>query len=95
MPAYLLAVLDVHNAEGIKAYQARVPDVVAQFGGRYLARGGEHTVYEGNPPGSRFVVIEFPDRAAADRFYQSPEYQEIIESRTQNSTGYLAVVDGV
>ena len=49
---------------------------------------------EEGAPGSRFVVIEFPDRAAIRRFYDSPEYQEIVGIRTGASSGFLAAVDG-
>lgn len=95
MPAYLIGVLDVFDPENIKEYQAKVPAVVEKFGGRYLVRGGESEVFEGQPPGSRFVTIEFPDRAAIDRFYKSPEYQEIVGLRTRAAGGFLAAVDGV
>ena len=49
---------------------------------------------EPGAPGDRFVVIEFPDRAAIRRFYDSPEYQEIVGIRTGASKGFLAAVDG-
>ena len=62
------------------------------IGGPCLARG-----YLNKPEltASRFVTIEFPDRASIERFYNSPEYQEIIELRTRASSGFLAAVDGV
>jgi uncharacterized protein (DUF1330 family) len=40
-------------------------------------------------------VIEFPDVAAARRFYDSPEYQAIIGLRHRASKGRLILVDGV
>ena len=95
MPAYIIGSIEITNPESYKEYGARVPDVVAKFGGRYLVRGGEHEMLEEGAPGSRFVVIEFPDRAAIRRFYDSPEYQEIVGIRTGASSGFLAAVDGV
>jgi uncharacterized protein (DUF1330 family) len=92
--AYIIGVIDIHHLDNYKEYGARVPEVVEKFGGRYLVRGGEHEMLEEGAPGSRFVVIEFPDRAAIRRFYDSPEYQEIVGIRTGASSGFLAAVDG-
>ena len=36
-----------------------------------------------------------PRRATAKRFYQSPEYQEILKIRLSASSGWLFLVDGV
>lgn len=94
MPAYVVGVLKVQNAEGIKDYQSKVPAVIEQYGGRYLVRGGENEALDGVAPGDRFVVLEFPDRAAARRFYDSPEYQAIVGGRLGNSEGFLVAVDG-
>ena len=95
MAAFIIGVIDITNPDTYKEYGARVPAVVAKFGGVYRVRGGDHEMLESEAPGSRFVVIEFPDRAAIRRFYDSPEYQEIVGIRTSASTGFLAAVDGV
>lgn len=94
MPAYLIGLFRTPVPAELAEYQARVPGVVAQYGGRYVVRGGDHEVLEGEPPGDRYVVVEFPDRDAVKRFYESPEYQAIIGLRTSASHGFLAAVDG-
>lgn len=50
---------------------------------------------EGDPDAHRLVVIQFPNFAAAQAFYNSPEYQEIIPLRTEVSDGSLLIVEGV
>jgi uncharacterized protein (DUF1330 family) len=41
MPAYFVVELDVSNPEAMAAeYGAAVPATIAQYGGRYLTRGG-------------------------------------------------------
>ncbi len=95
MPAYLIGIFETDEPEKLREYQARVPEVIAQYGGRYVVRGGEHEVLEGQPPGSRYVVVEFADRKQAKRFYNSPEYQAIVGLRTGASHGFLSAVDGV
>ena len=75
-------------------YVAAVGDTIAKHGGRYLARAGTTKIVEGGPEPKIIVILEFPDAAAFDRFYNSPEYQKILPHRLQNSTGRLFTVEG-
>lgn len=96
MAAYILALVEVTDAEAYKAYSDRTPGVIAQYGGRFLVRGGgERRILEGAWPESRTVIIEFPDRAAAERFYDSRDYQDILPLRQAASRGRLCLLDGV
>lgn len=94
MSAYIIAQLDVHDPQAAKAYQQAVPPLLARFGGRYLVRGGAVDVLEGDWRVPRLVIIEFPDREAARRFYDSPEYQEILPLRLDACSGDLVIVEG-
>ena len=94
MACYTVGHITVTNMEGYKEYAAQVPAIIAKHGGRYLVRGGHATDVEGAMPGDRHVVLEFPDRAAAESFYNSPEYQAILPIRLANSTGVMTIVDG-
>jgi uncharacterized protein (DUF1330 family) len=95
MPAYLVAEMEVSDPETYVRYRAQVPEVIAAHGGRFLVRGGPAEAKEGTPPAGRVVVIEFPDMAAAHRFYDSPEYQAILPLRLRASQGRLYLVQGV
>lgn len=92
--AYLIGQITVTNPEAYAVYSAQVPHTIAAFGGKYLVRGGQATQLEGFAQGERNVVIEFPNREAAQAWYNSEAYQTIISHRTNNSTGALALVDG-
>jgi uncharacterized protein (DUF1330 family) len=94
MPAYIIGEIEITDPETYKRYTARTPDVIGKHGGRFIVRGGDGEAVEGSPP-KRVVVIEFPDRATAKRFYHSPEYQEILKIRLSASKGRLFLVDGV
>lgn len=94
MAAYLLADLNIHDLEGMEKYRERVPAIIAQFGGRYLVRGGEMQVLEGDREPSRIVIVEFPDLATVRRFYKSPEYAEILPLRLKSCDGHALIVDG-
>jgi len=95
MPAYLVGEIEITEPEGYALYTARTPAAIAAHGGRFLVRGGAVEAKEGAPPAGRVVVIEFPDMAAARRFYDSPEYRAILPLRLAASRGRLYLVDGV
>ncbi len=94
MTAYVIAQIEVKDPEAYKRYTDRTPGVIEQYGGRFIVRGGNPEVLEGKLAGSRVVVIEFPDRAAAERFYHSAEYQEILPLRLNVAGGALCIVEG-
>jgi uncharacterized protein (DUF1330 family) len=74
MAGYLIANIEVTDAAGFEEYRQKVMPVIAQFGGRYIVRGGDLRRLEGNLPINRLVVLEFPTLEAAQRFYDSAEY---------------------
>lgn len=93
MPAYLIVNGDVHDPAGYEEYKRRAAPLVAEHGGRYLARGGATAALEGEwlP---RLVVVEFPSYDVALRFYHSPGYQEAAAVRQRCSRSSLVIVDG-
>ena len=69
--------------------------MIAQFGGRHIARGGRVVTFEGPEEIRRVVIAEFPDFDTAERCYRSAQYQAIIGHRAGNSTFEFTLVDGV
>lgn len=94
MAAYIIGEIQITDLDAYKRYTAQTPGVIKKYGGRFIVRGGNGEALEGPAP-NRVVVIEFPDRAAAKRFYDAPDYQEILKIRLGASTGRLMLVDGV
>jgi uncharacterized protein (DUF1330 family) len=39
-------------------------------------------------------VLEFPDKAAAEAWYSSPEYQSVVHPRHQSAEGTAVIADG-
>lgn len=95
MAAYVLAQLNIHDPEGFQRYREKVPAVIKQYGGRYLVRGGETFSLEGELSAPRLVIIEFANREAAEAWYSSPEYQEILPLRLNAAKGTAVIVDGI
>jgi uncharacterized protein (DUF1330 family) len=93
--AYVIAIIDITNAEAYKEYAQQVPATIAKYGGRYLMRGGAMELREGEWPGQRTVILEFPSLARAREWYDSPEYRPVREIRQANSRGRIAIFEGV
>ena len=95
MPAYLIARIEVTNWSRYKEYTQLTPGVIAQYGGRFLVRGGSVVSLEGPAESGRIVVIEFPTLDQAKTFYNSPEYTKVKALRAGAATGQFIAVDGV
>ena len=95
MPAYLIARVDLHDQAAYEDYRRQVPAVIAAYGGRYLVRGGETEVLEGDWPALRTVVLEFPTMAALKTFWDSPEYRPLRALRERAATSSIAAIQGV
>ena len=95
MPAYWLARSRIYDPVEYKRYTDLVPDIIAKYNGKVLARGGRHTHLEGSLYYQRHVVIDFPTLEDAVACHQSPEYQEARLFRL-NGVGdnELVIVEG-
>jgi uncharacterized protein (DUF1330 family) len=93
--AYALCYLrDVQLGSEILEYLEKIDATMAPYGGRFLVHGGRVTGLEGEWNGD-IVILEFPDRASAEQWYESSAYQEILRLRTEHSNSVAAIVDGV
>ena len=95
MPAYFMVQLQITDAERFKEYATQVPATIAQYGGRYLVRGGEYQVLEGEWPRRRHVVLEFPSAEQARAWYDSDEYAPLKALRLSASEGAGILIEGV
>lgn len=95
MTAYLISDVTIRDPGAFERYRTRAAASIKAFGGRYLVRGGEITVLEGQHRPSALVVVEFPDTETIQRWYGSPEYALALELRDQALVRSLIVVDGV
>jgi len=76
-------------------YQQVVGPMVERFGGRYVLMGGGAQVLEGAwTDGGGAVISEWPDRATALRFWNSPEYAAAKKLRAGTGAFQVVLVDG-
>lgn len=94
MSAYVIAQLNVFDAETFAAYRDQVPATIAAFDGDYVVRGGGMETLEGEMPYSRVVVIRFPDMARAKAWHSSQIYNGPKALRQAAADGLLILVEG-
>ena len=80
MPAYMIVTAKIADREAfIHGYGAAAAKLVEQFGGKYVLRAPGAELLEGSFGakdfgGASVVISEWPDKAAAHIFWNSPEY---------------------
>jgi uncharacterized protein (DUF1330 family) len=96
MPAYVIAsVTDAWDHDKLVEYREANTAAVAKHNGRFIARGGQLAILEGDYEPIRVVIIEFRDLAAAKGWYESDDYAPLRELRRSASDTDIFVVEGV
>jgi uncharacterized protein (DUF1330 family) len=94
MKAFVIAAETPKDESVFSEYRKAVPATLEAFGGKFIVRGGDLKLLEGEWPHARLVIIEFPSREAAEGWYRSPEYQKIIGLRLSSTVTNLIIVEG-
>lgn len=81
MRVYFVAQITIHDEAEYNKYLDQADEVFSRFRGKYLAVDSNPAVLEGEWNHGRMVLIEFPDEAAFEEWYASPEYQSILQHR--------------
>lgn len=75
---YMLITAKIHDREAfIAGYATATAPLVERFGGRYVMRAPGAELIEGDfGDGASVAISEWPDKATALKFWNSPEYSE-------------------
>ncbi|HVF39870.1 MAG TPA: DUF1330 domain-containing protein [Gemmatimonadaceae bacterium] len=95
MPAYIVTQLTVLDPEPYERYRKLAPPTIAQYGGKYLIRGGHTETLEGTWLPKRFVILEFPDLEAARAWWSSPEYAALKSVRHECAETEMLLAEGL
>ena len=95
MTAYVIYQGEVLDPERYEVYKAQAAESIAAAGGRYIVRGGEVDVLEGDAPAGRTVVVEFPSMDMARAWYRGAQYTAARAVREGAAVARMYVVDGV
>jgi uncharacterized protein (DUF1330 family) len=90
---YVIGRAKVTNATQWAVYAAKASEVIKQYGGTPLVRGGQMSLGEGEGR-ARNVVLEFPDYATAKAYLFSAEYAEARKLREGAGEIDLIAVEG-
>ncbi|MDK3017725.1 DUF1330 domain-containing protein [Pseudodonghicola flavimaris] len=90
---YIIGHITVNDPEAYQEYVVRDTPILEGLGGRFIVRGGQSVVPEGEVL-ERHVVIEFPSYEAALAAYNDPAYQEVAEIRRRTADSVILVVEG-
>jgi uncharacterized protein (DUF1330 family) len=95
MPAYLVVeITRIHDAAAYDTYIERIPAVVAQYGGRYVVRGGPVIPLSGAWEPARVIIVEFDGFEALGAFVTSPEYRVLAPLREAATETRAIALDG-
>ena len=92
---YIIAQATVTDPAQYEGYKALAGAAVAQYGGKYVVRGGATHLLEGDWAPPRLVILEFESVELAKRFYDSPEYQAARAQRQGAATMNMLAVEGL
>jgi uncharacterized protein (DUF1330 family) len=95
MAAYLIVEIDIKDPQQYETYRRLVPPTIAQYGGKYVVRGGDCETIEGDWKPKRVVIVEFESMERAKQWWSSPEYREARDLRHSIANTRMVLAPGV
>ena len=94
MAYYSVLAVTPTNEDSIADYIEPANTLVAQHGGKYLARTASHERLEGDGDAALRVIIKWPPKEAAVAFMNDPAYKPHLEARTAGSDSHHYLIEG-
>ena len=95
MSAYVLVEIEVIDPALYEEYKKLAPASIAQYGGKYVARGGKTELLEGSWSPARLVILEFPSLERAQQWWNSPEYAAPKAMRQRSARTQMLAIEGL
>jgi uncharacterized protein (DUF1330 family) len=92
---YVISEIEILDETAAKSYMKLAEYSITKYEGRYLVRGANAEVMEGEPSKRKVVIVEFPSMERAHEWYESPAYAKALQFRNQALNRQLTFVDGV
>ncbi len=83
MTAFFVAATTIKNPEKFQEYAQKAGATFAPHGGEPVLRGQAKGALVGALDHQAVGIIKFPDLAALNAWFQSPEYQAIVPLRNE------------
>jgi uncharacterized protein (DUF1330 family) len=94
MTAYVISQVRMTPGPALDKYRELAAASIEQHGGKYLVRGGETDVLEGEWPGA-VIVVAFDSAEQARDWYRSDDYAEALKFRDDALSRNLILVEGI
>ncbi|MCY4653862.1 MAG: DUF1330 domain-containing protein [Dehalococcoidia bacterium] len=95
MAGYLIVDNQITDQDLFDEYASKIVGVMDAHGGKYLVRGGDTEVIEGDRIPHRVVVIEFESVERVRACVNSSEYLALADLRGRSSVTTTFIVEGV
>jgi uncharacterized protein (DUF1330 family) len=92
--AYILANVDVRDPAAYEEYKRLSTIAMKAHGAEVCVRGGATEVLEGDWTPDRMVLLKFPSKEQAQKFYDSPEYLAARKAREGIATMRMVLIEG-
>ena len=94
MSAYVIVEFTVKDPDVYREkYSALAGKTAKEHGGEVIANGNREILH-GDPMLSSGAIMRFPDHEAAIKWYQSPEYQQLIDIRSVAMDARFSLLSG-
>lgn len=95
MAAYVIVDINIRDHEKYELYKQLTPASIAEFGGKFVVRGGATVTMEGDWVPGRIVVAEFPNMETAKAWWNSEGYAEAKRIRQASADTRMIFVEGI
>jgi uncharacterized protein (DUF1330 family) len=96
VPAYFVALVEIHNPAGFQAYHEQFEATLAPFGGRLVSFGATIVPLEGmGGSTARAAIVVFPSLRAGREWFESPAYRRIAPLRQRSAKTRGFFVEGL
>jgi len=93
MSCYFVAQITIHDRDAYGLYEDGFDEVLGKFNGTVIAVDDHPVLLEGEWNHGRIVLIRFPSKEEARRWYDSPEYRRLAEHRFRASEATTMLVE--
>ena len=95
-PAYLVAMVEIHDPAGFQSYHEQFEPTLAPFGGRLVSFGATIVPLEGmDGSTARAAIVVFPSLQAGRSWFESPAYRKIAPLRQRSARTRGFFVEGL
>lgn len=94
MKSYVFGLLYMDSWKWYEEYLPATAKLIKEYGGIYLASGVQPQMREGKEEPSAYVLLEFPDLASAQNWYEDPKYKPLIDLRNSGGRSEIYIFPG-